>query len=124
MGFKGIITLEEVNISGLPRKFLALFDEYRSANIELFANMLAVIALADLALGLERQVAKLKYILFETERKFKVGCSAALPVQHSASARAYEARKYGEKLNEAVERLRIELMAAEKTCDDAKTADV
>lgn len=84
--------------------------------------MLAVVALAEQNLNLEHQVTKRKQGLVEVERKLQVGSSAALLTWHSALAKAEEARKICEELEDAEERFGVALVAASKARDNAKEA--
>lgn len=55
-----IMTAEKVNAGGMRGKMRALQEKYCSANVEVPADMMAVVALPKQSLDLKRQVAKRK----------------------------------------------------------------
>lgn len=63
---------------------------------------------------------KREQALVEMGRKLQVASSAALSAQHTASAKAEEARKCRKELEDAEERLGVAQIAANKAHDDAK----
>lgn len=65
--------------------------------------MLAVVALAEQSLNLERQVKKREQAQAEVERRLQAACSAALSVQHSALAEVEKTRKFREELEDVQE---------------------
>lgn len=119
--FECIMTTEEVEASGLREKMRALQEIIRSASEENPADILAIVALAERRLDLERQVTKRELALVELERKLQVARSAALSAHHSALAKVEEERKCREELEDAEGRLGVAQVVTSETRDFTKT---
>lgn len=84
--------------------------------------MLADFVLTQQSLDLEPQETKRKQALFKIEQQLKIASSASLSSQHSASAKAEEARNCEEELEDAAKRLGVASVIANRARDNAKTA--
>lgn len=73
-------------------KMCALQEKFRSATVEVLADMLTVVMLAKRSLDLNLPVMKREQALV-VEGKLQITCSAAMWAQHSALAKAEEACK-------------------------------
>lgn len=72
----------------------------RTTRVKISADILAVVALMERSLDLERQVTNQEQALVEAERKLHVMSSTALSAQRKALAKVEEARKFHDELEE------------------------
>lgn len=98
-----IMTVEEVDASGLQGELRALQEKYIPASLEVPEDMLAVVALTEQSLDLGYELTARQQALGEVERKLQVASIAVLSAQHSALANAEEASKCRGELKETGE---------------------
>lgn len=116
------MTAGDVEASGLQGRMRARQEKCWSASVEAPAHILAVFALAEQSLDLERQVMKWYQALVELKWNFQVFSSAALSAQHSVLEKIRKARKCRGELEDAEERLGVAQIATSKARDDDKVA--
>lgn len=103
-------------------KMRAVHGKRRFASIEVPADMLAVLKLAERSLDLVGHVTQRKEALFVVKRILQSACSAAWSAQYSAFARVEEGRKCREELQNLKMQLEVALVAANKSCIVSKAA--
>lgn len=116
------MTADKVKASGLRGKTGPPREKYHPSSVRVPAHMLAVVALAERSLDLERQVTSWKQALVAIERKLQAPSNVALSVQHNNLGNAGEERKCCEELEDAKERSGVAYVADSKSRDEAKTA--
>lgn len=98
---EGIVMAEEVEASRLQEKLQALQEKCRSKSVDVPVDMFAMVALTQQSLEFEHQMAKKEQSSVEVDQKLNFASSTAFSSQHSALAKAEEACKCFEELEDA-----------------------